>query len=423
MKLLSRAALALAFTAGTSVVLASPALAKKEKKEKAAAADAGKSKAPSFSKSFQPVIAAIDKLVKEKRFDDALTQLNDAKTKATNAYENHWVERYRMISYANKGDKAKQFEAVLAMLATGGVPAEDMGLFNFVAGSMSYDTNKYADAVKYFNEADRLGYKAQPFLISLADANYKLNNYPAGSAALEKAIAQEVAAGKKAPESWYRVSIRESSKAKLPSETAKWSRAYIRAYPTPQVWNQGLVLYRDFSRLPAQQQIDVFRLMRDSGSMAGAQDYVDYAALAMEKGMPGPGEYASVVAEGKTKGLLTDAILARIIGRPSDSVVAADKASLPLLSADAAKAVDGKKAYDAAQGWLGFGENAKAAEFYELALKKGGANFDANFANLRRGIALSRLARKAEAKTAFEAVGGSQKEVANFWLLMLELKP
>ncbi|WP_204307115.1 tetratricopeptide repeat protein, partial [Klebsiella aerogenes] len=55
-----------------------------------------------------------------------------------------------------------------------------------------------------------------------------------------------------------------------------------------------------------------------------------------------------------------------------------------------------------ADALLAAGDNARALELYDAALAKGGA--DANEINLHRGIALQRLGRKEEAKTAFQAV-------------------
>jgi hypothetical protein len=50
-------------------------------------------------------------------------------------------------------------------------------------------------------------------------------------------------------------------------------------------------------------------------------------------------------------------------------------------------------------------------------LQKG--SVDANVVNTRLGIALAMAGHKAEAETAFKAVGGARAEVANFWLIWL----
>jgi hypothetical protein len=100
--------------------------------------------------------------------------------------------------------------------------------------------------------------------------------------------------------------------------------------------------------------------------------------------------------------------------------VASDQASLAGSERQAASAANGKLALGTADAYLGYGQDAKAAPLYELALKKG--QVDADVAHLRHGIALARQGMTAEAKKAFESVGGSRADIAKFWITWLDLK-
>ena len=72
-------------------------------------------------------------------------------------------------------------------------------------------------------------------------------------------------------------------------------------------------------------------------------------------------------------------------------------------------------------GYLGYGNYPKAAEAYQAALMKKGA--DVIVINTRLGIALALAGDKAGATAAFEAVkGGPRETLAKFWLAYLSTK-
>jgi hypothetical protein len=422
MKLASSAAFGLILSLGMLSV-AAPSMAQdaakpaKEKKAKPGKAP----KAAPFSKEFQPVIMAVDKAFKEKKNDEVLTLLADGAAKAQNPTEAHWVERYRMMAHGAKNDKASQKKALYAMLATGGVPAADIGLFNFYGGAFAYEDNQFADAVRYYSASEAAGYVGQDYLVNFANAYFQTGNFELGSTTLTRAIKAEAAAGKKAPENWYRVAISQAAKTKNNAGISTWLNSYVVAYPTPKVWNLALAIYRDSAKIDPQIQLDVFRLMRDTGALAGAQDYFDYAAVSTERGLPG--EAKIILDEGFAKGAIsktTRQLQERL--NDAEAKIPADKSSLPGLEKRAAGEADGRLAANTGNAFLAYGENAKALALYDIAIQKKGS-FDMNALNLRRGIVLSRLGRKEEAKASFQSVTGLQKELASFWLLYLSLKP
>ena len=116
-----------------------------------------------------------------------------------------------------------------------------------------------------------------------------------------------------------------------------------------------------------------------------------------------PGEAQAIVNEGKAKGAYNAGSKAvSDIGAAAGAKVAADKASLAAAEKSAASAPTGKAALGTADAYFGYGDYAKAATLYRLALQKGGV--DANTANLRLGMALAKAGQAAEAKQAFAQV-------------------
>jgi tetratricopeptide (TPR) repeat protein len=201
-------------------------------------------------------------------------------------------------------------------------------------------------------------------------------------------------------------------------EVAKWTRAQVADYPTPENWRTALVVYGDANRFDDQTQLDLMRLQRFAGALSGEKDYYEYALLADKVGLPG--EAKTAIDEGKAKGAYNanSKALAEV-GAAVGAKVAADKASLAAAEKNAASAPTGRAALGTADAYFGYGDYAKAAALYKLALQKG--SVDANTANLRLGMALAKAGQAAEAKQAFgQVTTGPRAEIAKFWTLWVD---
>lgn len=318
-------------------------------------------------------------------------------------------------------DPVMQQKAVLAMLSSGsalGTP--ELPRLNFYAGQFAYQANDFPRAVQYLTEAERLGYKSgnQDALLLLAESNFKGNNVPAGLVAVDKAIAASTAAGVKPPESWYARASSVAYKAKLNSESAKWTRAQVRAYPTKDNWRSALVVYRDGAQRDGNLNLDIFRLMRLTKSLAGERDYYEFASLATERGLPG--EAKSIIDEGMaTSAVPTSSRALNELRGMASTKIAGDQASLAAAERQAAASANGRVASATADAYLAYAQDAKAIALYKTALTKGGVDVDA--VNTRMGIAMLRSGDKAGARAAFSAVkGAARADIAAFWLLWLD---
>ena len=316
---------------------------------------------------------------------------------------------------------AMQQKAVLAMLGSGSALGNaDLPRLNFYAGQFAYQANDFPKAIQYLTEADRLGYKSgnQDGLLLLAEANFKANNVPAGLVFVDKAIAASTAAGVKPPESWYARASSVAYKAKLNSESAKWTRAQVRAYPTKDNWRSALVVYRDGAQRDGNLNLDIFRLMRLTKSLAGERDYYEFASLSTERGLPG--EAKSVIDEAIATNAVPAGSRSLIELRTMASAkIAGDQASLAAAERQAGASATGRVASATADAYLAYGQDAKAITLYKTALTKGGVDVDA--VNTRMGIAMVRSGDKVGARTAFSAVkGAARADIAAFWLLWLD---
>jgi hypothetical protein len=416
----SKLALALALAAGFG--MASPSLAK-DKKE-AAAQPAGW--APKLDKAFRNAAAPLQKAIQGKDYATAQTLLPAAEAAAQSPDEKFVLGQFRLQIATGTNDAAGQAKAVDEMIASGSGPADMKGQLLFYQGQFAYKANNFPLAVQALSAAQQAGYApkdasgqpTQDLNLLLAESYFKSNQVQQGLASVDRAIQAEKAAGKKPPQEWYGRAASMAYKAKLMPEVAKWTRAQVLDYPSPENWRSALVIFGDANHFDDQTQLDLMRLQRAAGALSGERDYYEYAILADKVGLPG--EAKAVVDEGKAKGAYNASSKAvNDIGNAAGAKVAADKASLAAAEKNAASAANGRAALGTADAYFGYGDYAKAAALYKLALQKGGV--DANTANLRLGMALAKAGQAAEAKQALSQVtSGPRAELAQFWTLWVD---
>jgi hypothetical protein len=412
MKLVSGFALGLALSCGTAlVVTASPAIA--AKKEKAPAAPT-----LNLSKPFRAAISPVQVSIKGGKLPEAQAQMDAADAAATSPDDKYIAGAVRLELALALKDVAMQSKALDSILASGAAPAADLPKFNFFAGNFAYQRGDYVLAATRLAEADRLGYKGTDMLLLLAEANFKMNKIVEGLPFVERAITESTAKGEKAPEAWFSRATSVAYKAKLAGEVGKWTRMQVRAYPTAENWRSALVVYRDAAKLDGQASLDLMRLMRITKSLVGERDFFEYASLATERALPG--EAQSSIEEGFASGAVprTSRAVNEMLTLAKGKI-STDRASLVASEKQAAAAATGKVAAGTADGFLGYGEDAKAISLYQLALTKGGVDVDA--VNTRLGIALARTGQKDAARAAFALVKGPRAAIASFWNLWLDI--
>ncbi|MDB5701493.1 MAG: hypothetical protein JWL66_1692 [Sphingomonadales bacterium] len=408
MKLVSTFALGLALTMGSAGFSAAVA------KEKPAAA-------PSLqlSKEFRAAAGPVQEAIKANNLPDALSKMPAADAAAKSPDELFLAAQFRYQIATTQKDAAAQAKAIDAMVSSGGAPASLAPQLNLAAGNSAYQAGNYPRAVQLLNEAQRLGNKTPDVYLLLAEANFKMNQIPAGLGFVQQAITAQEAAGQKAPREWYARAASVAYKAKLTGETSKWTRAQLKAYPSADNWRSALVIYRDSATRDFGTNLDIFRLMRATKSLAGERDYYEYSALAMDHGLPG--EAKSVADEGfATSAVPAGSKAVTEIRTMAGGKTAGDRASLAASERTAGSAATGKVALSTADAYLGYGDNDKAIALYKTALTKGG--IDTDTANTHLGVALFRAGQKDAARAAFTAVNanGTRGDIAAFWLLYLD---
>jgi hypothetical protein len=160
------------------------------------------------------------------------------------------------------------------------------------------------------------------------------------------------------------------------------------------------------------QKIDMFRLMRQTKSLADQNDYLEYADSVNRRGLPS--EAQAVLKEGMASGKIPASnTMAKTLLTDTATAIRND-GPLAGLEKKATTNADGKLAAGTADAYLGQDNYAKAIELYKVALSKGGVNADD--VNLHLGIAQAKSGDKAGAAASFAAVKTTPRmEQAQLW--------
>lgn len=417
MKFTSTFALAAVIATGlTSTVATTPAAAQKKGKKD----EEGGLK---LSEGVRNPVAAAQAALKAGDTATANAQLAIAAPLAQSDDEKYAVNALKLQIAAPSNDPAQLIPILDVLVANPRTPPTALPQYNYFRGALPYQQKKYAEALPFLLKARDLGYKNDNLTLQIAQAMVETGNVTGGIGELDKAIAAETAAGRKAPEAWYDYGVAKAYGAKDATLLNTWLQRQITAYPSPKNWRKALLVYREKMekggvKLDRGQQLDLFRLMRTTKALADRGDYLEYADIAYYAGLPG--EAKAVLEEGRTTGKVTaDNTNANKLLADSKAAIAKE-GSLASVEAKARTAANGKTAAQTADAYFGLGQTAKAIELYQLALQKGGVDNDE--VNLHLGAALAQAGQKDQARAALQKVAaGPRKEIAGYWIQYLDI--
>jgi tetratricopeptide (TPR) repeat protein len=153
------------------------------------------------------------------------------------------------------------------------------------------------------------------------------------------------------------------------------------------------------------------------GALRDERSHTEIARYLLQKGLSG--EAKSLLEEGASKNLVsrTNPTVRELLNQATTRATA-DRPTLASSEGKANAAANGRIAANTGDAYMGYGDYAKAAAMYRVALNKG--DVDTNLVNTRLGMSLAMAGDKAGAKTAFSAVTGPRAELARYWILWLD---
>ena len=305
-----------------------------------------------------------------------------------------------------------------AQLASGSVPAVKVAERYEALGRAQYEAKAYAEAGSSFERALALTPNRAGATVMLAETRAKQGRATDALPLYQKAIAMEIAAGRKVDENWYKRGLAVAYEARNPVVYGL-SREWVAAFPSPKNWRDAIGIYGIVSAAGADTMVDLWRLQRLTRSLQGEGDHARYAQELIARGY-----------SGEAKAVLTEGIASGAVDRNRPSIKtflalattksAGDRASLDAQAKAALATPMAKQALVLGDAYFGYGDHAKAVAMYRAALGKAGV--DVNLANLRLGMALVASGDRSGAAAALAKVSGPRAEVARYWATYAALR-
>jgi hypothetical protein len=325
-------------------------------------------------------------------------------------------------------DKVMQRRALTTILDSGHLPAGEVGRYNFFAASFSYDMRDYTAAESSVKSAIAAGYNGNDALVLLAEVQHLAGRPVEALGTFKQLVDKAVAAGQVPSADWLERGVLISYQGKMGPESIEWAIRRIEHYPTQAGWVAAGQIIREKNNYGSNDSLDVSRALDRAGALnantqAVQREYVEYLQSAVGKvGVLYPGEVIKVANQGiKAAALQATDPFVRDALAEANRRVAADRASLAGLERDArAPTATAKTVLIGADTFLSYDQADKAADLYQIAVGKPGA--DVSGINLRLGMALLKLGKAAEAEAALAKVDGPRRAIAQLWTLLAKGK-
>lgn len=368
----------------------------------------------------KPLQAAQD-LIKAGKAAEALQRVKEAEAVAGRTpYEVFLTERMKGSAAMAVNDAPTALKAFEAVIASGRLaPADSLPLLQAMAG-MAVRTGDHANAISWARRYFQDGGTADNVRIALVQALFASGDLAGTQQALWPLIKAAEAAGKAPNED--QLKMLGFCQLKLNDE-AGYSQTLERLvthHPKPEYWADLL------GRLPRKPGfadrllLDVYRLMRQAGTLEEASEYLDMAQLALLAGLPG--EARAVTEEGYAKGVLGKGPGSERHQRMRDNArkqAADDQAQFATSEAQAQKDRDGSKLVVLGQAAISYGQTDKGLALMTQGLDKG-VQKHPDDARLHLGMALLAASQRDKADALLRSLSGSDgsAEIARYALLL-----
>ncbi len=317
-------------------------------------------------------------------------------------------------------DLLVQRKGIATQIASGMLPAADIGKFNYFSGSMAYDAGDYPAALAGLNAAIAAGYTDGDAQALLAETYFKQNQNAAGLNYLKTTIAANRAAGRPVPALWLRRGLSIAYNAKMVDDVGTFASLLAELYPNHDNWAGAISTVREVAHYPLQDELDLMRLMDRTNSYSETRDYLEYIESADARRLPQ--EVLTVIQKGITAGKLNAGDVFVVEARGiANARVAPMRATLAALQRDAGSASsDAATAMGAGDVFLNFADAPKAEAAFTSALTKPGV--DTNRALTRLGIAQVDAGEYPAAIATFAKITGPRVAMARLWSIFAKQK-
>jgi len=367
----------------------------------------------------KPVLAA-QEAIKARNFKEALTKLQEADAIADKTpFEVFLIERLRGSAALGAGDlpvAARAFDKVMASGRVSG--AEQLTFLQTLAG-MFFNAKDYPNAIAWGSRYLKEGGTDDQIRRAVIQSHYLTNDFNGAATALQAEMQGYERTNQAPPEDRLRLLANVHLQRKDDAQYISTIERLAGYYPKKEYWAD--VIGRTMKRpgFSDRHHVDVYRLMRSTGTLSTANDYLSLAQLALKAGSPL--EAKVVLEQGYAAGVLGTGSGAAEHNKLRDAVdkqAADERRNLAKSEADAKADKDGTFLANVGFTYVNAGEAEKGLALMEQGIAKGIARRADDF-RLNLGVAHVLAGRKTRAIEVFKTVQGTEgaADLARLWIL------
>jgi hypothetical protein len=358
--------------------------------------------------------------IAQSNYPTASAYLNQVAAQARTDSDRFVIARLQLDIANRTFNTAAQTAAINALLANPLLGSEQAAELYYHRARLSYHAQNLDAARTDLQAAIDRGTSNPRIFIAMSGLLGDQGDNAGALAMFDRALAINQTAGIATPVAWYRRAISFAQQLGQQPRVLQLGQMMLAAYPTQRNWRDVAIQHRAAYAADPESVMDLWRLQAAAGALTGEFDYRDYARAA--RAVQAPAEIERIVQAGRAAAML-DGGNSEIASLDRGTTRAAQglRSALPGRAQAAAGATTGAEALSAANDYLSLGEYAAAAPLYRTAIEKG--SIDAEFANLRLGIALAMSGDADGARTALDQVTGVRASVARLWRVYVDTRP
>jgi hypothetical protein len=364
-------------------------------------------------------LQAAQSLIKQRKGREAMAEIARAEAVPNRTpYENQVIAQMKAAAASVAGDHDSIIRTNEALLASGKTGREAIPLVQAVAVAY-YNKKDYANAAKwtqrYFKEGG-----TEPAMRTVLLQSYFLGNDCASvNKMLGAAVEEGAGNGRKPAEEELQILANCYLKLKDTGGYVAAIEKLVMHYPKKEYWTDLLNRVQKKPGFSDRLALDVFRLKGVTSNIASAEDYMEYAQLALQGGVPA--EAKLVVDRAYDKGVFGSGKEADRQKRLRDLVekqLGEMQKERAQIEKDAAAAKDGGDLVKAGMNYVFEGQGDKGVKLIEQGIKLGGMKRPED-AKLHLGQAMIQAGQRGRAVTVLKGVRGTDgtADMARLWAL------
>ncbi len=398
-----------------AVALSSPVIVQAVVGSAAYAADDENKVSPEMAKPLQAAQTA----VKEKKYGEAMAKLREADAiSKKSAYEQSVIEQLRLNAAVGSDEPGLAAKAYDYLSQNGGLQGQLKTVYAQAIAGSYMKAKDLGSAATWYSRYFQAGGTDLATRTALAQAYFFNNDFGNAQKATQQAIDAYTAAGQTPTEALYNLLANCALKQNDKKTYGAVLEQMVALYPKPDYWAD---LIHQVANKPGASKLslDVYRIQDAVGALNKTQEYMEYAELAIQAGIPG--EAKTVVDKGYKAGTLGAGGEAERHGRLRTMTTAkidADKPGLAAAETDAGTQPNGQALINVGMDYYGYGQYDKAISLIQAGIAKGGLK-SPDEAKLHLGIVQLAAGKKADGQATLKSIksGDAVNDLARLWII------